>query len=440
MSDTTDDFNRDQCNLIRIKVNRVNMMQTLKIDDDFISNLMKRRLLYFNEARDIMSGLSREERVKNLIECLMTRTHSRKDWYSQFRALLIEKNYKDLVVFLDNTIVAKPRLASKLNKNFEPNCHTESQISTDSHMDFNKLSDLNNIYKAFCVKIKSDSSMDAFDEKKFASLLENLPTYSTMPEGLINELKTSKSNEDDLKQISKESEAFDSFKKLELLYSLYLTDKEAFKDTFLLDTFIAFKILNSYNSHMHMKYYKNLADKYEIDMLKFLKEFLVEHLKSEKVIRLKLYESLDELVYKLTWTLIRNTKYTYARQLLKEYLNYLDFLADYLKNLNEENNNLKKDTVKSFSSILSIKFYALSNLVIVNSYMMDFKKAFALFNEANMLLDQIKKSGEDVNCTNFFYGIGSVFLEEGYLNNSFEYLNMGLLVNKIEFYFALAYD
>jgi len=188
-----------------------------------------------------------------------------------------------------------------------------------------------------------------------------------------------------------------------------------------------------------MKYYKNLADKYEIDMLKFLKEFLVEHLKSEKVIRLKLYESLDELVYKLTWTLIRNTKYTYARQLLKEYLNYLDFLADYLKNLNEENNNLKKDTVKSFSSILSIKFYALSNLVIVNSYMMDFKKAFALFNEANMLLDQIKKSGEDVNCTNFFYGIGSVFLEEGYLNNSFEYLNMGLLVNKIEFYYALAY-
>jgi len=252
-----------------------------------------------------------------------------------------------------------------------------------------------------------------------------------MPEGFINELKTSKSNEDDLKQVSKESEAFDSFRKLELLYSLYLTDKEAFKDTFLLDTFIAFKILNSYNSHMHMKYYKNLADKYEIDMLKFLKEFLVEHLKSEKVIRLKLYESLDELVYKLTWTLIRNTKYTYARQLLKEYLNYLDFLAEYLKNLNEENNNLKKDTVKSFSSILSIKFYALSNLVIVNSYMMDFKKAFVLFNEANMLLDQIKKSGEDVNCTNFFYGIGSVFLEEGYLNNSFEYFNMGLLVNKI---------
>jgi len=391
---------------------------------------MKRRLLYFNEARDIMLGLSREERVKNLIECLMTRTHSRKDWYLQFRMLLIEKNYKDLVIFLDNTIVAKPKLASKLNKNFEPNCQTESQISTDSHMDFNKSRDLHGIYKAFCLKIKSET-MNSFDEKKFASLLENLPTYSTMPEGLINELKLNKHNEDDLKQVGKESEAFDSFRKLELLYSLYSIDKDSFKDTFLLDTFIAFKILNSYNSHMHMKYYKNLADKFEIDMLKFLKEFLVEHLKSEKVIRLKLYDSLDELVYKLTWTLIRNTKYIYAKQLLIEYMNYLNFLEDYLKNLNEENNNLNKDTDKSFSSILSIKFYALSNLVIVYSYMMDFKKAFTAFNEANSLLEQIKKNGEDVNCTNFFYGIGSVFLEEGYLNNAFEYINMGLLVKSV---------
>jgi hypothetical protein len=81
MSEAGSDFDRDNSNLMRIKVNRVNMMQTLKIDDDFLSNLMKRRILYFEEARGIMAGRSREEKVKNLIECMMTRAHTRKDWY-----------------------------------------------------------------------------------------------------------------------------------------------------------------------------------------------------------------------------------------------------------------------------------------------------------------------------------------------------------------------
>ena len=93
MSENNDEFSRDSSNLIRIKVNRVNMMQTLNIDDDFLSNLMKKRLLYFNEARDIMSGHSREERVKNLIECLMTRTHSTKNWYITKQIILMIVNF-----------------------------------------------------------------------------------------------------------------------------------------------------------------------------------------------------------------------------------------------------------------------------------------------------------------------------------------------------------
>ena len=386
-----DDFDRDSINLMRIKVNRVNMMQTLKIDDDFISGLMKKRILYFKEASDIMAGRSREERVKNLIECLMTRKHTRRDWYVQFRNLLHEKNYKDLVVFLDNTITRIPKLATKFSNLTPRNGNTESQISnSDNNFDLNKSRDLNNIYKAFSLKIKNNS-LDELDDKNFESLLENLPTYSDPPEALINELKFT-NNEDDAKQITKEVEAFDSFKKLELLYSLYMIDKESFKDAFFLDTFIAFKILNSYNSHMHMKYYKSLSDKYGINMLKFFKDFLVEHLKSEKVIRLKLYESLDELVYKLTWTLIRNEKYEFAEQLIEEYLNYLDFLEDYLKNLNEENNNVNKDTLKSFSSIMSIKFYALSNLIIVKNYLLKFKEGLSLFETTNILLKNIHKS------------------------------------------------
>ena len=333
------------------------------------------------------------------------------------------------------------------NGNFTPsNGNTESQISnSDNNFDLNKSRDLNNIYRAFSLKLKNNS-LDELDDKNFESLLDNLPTYSEPPEALINELKFT-NNEDDAKQITKEAEAFDSFKKLELLYSLYMIDKESFKDAFFLDTFIAFKILNSYNSHMHMKYYKSLSDKYGINMLKFLKDFLVEHLKSEKVIRLKLYESLDELVYKLTWTLIRNEKYEFAEQLIEEYLNYLDFLEEYLKNLNEENNNVNKDTLKSFSSIMSIKFYALSNLIIVKNYLLKFKEGLSLFESTNSLLKNIHKSktilvlikfkiilmcllidGEEVNCTNFYYGVGNIFLEQGLLNRSFEYLNMSLSV------------
>ncbi len=339
--------------------------------------------------------------------------------------MLIEKNYKDLVTFLDNTITGRPRLASKLNTNF--NAQTESQVSADSQFEFEKTKDLSNIYKAFCFKIKSDN-YDEFDEKKFGSLLENLPTYSEPPEYLINELKTT-INDDDNKQILKEQEAFDSFRKLELLYSMYMIDKSSFKDTFFLDTFIAYKIVNSYNAHMHMKYYKNLEDKYNIDMLNFLKEFLIEHLKSERVIRLKLYETLDELVYKLTWTLIRNEKYHYAKQLLEEYLKYLDFLEEYLKTLNEENNNLNKDTKNSQSSILTIKFYALSNLIIVNNYMLNYKEAYVIYEKSNILLENIRKTDEEVNCTNFFYGMGNILLEQGYLNSSFEYLNNSLMVS-----------
>ena len=40
----------------------------------------------------------------------MTKKHTRKDWYIQFRNLLIEKNYKDTFTFLDSTIVKyKPK-------------------------------------------------------------------------------------------------------------------------------------------------------------------------------------------------------------------------------------------------------------------------------------------------------------------------------------------
>ena len=100
-----EEYDMNKAHLIRMKVNRVNLIQSLKVDDDLLSNLMKQRLIYYKEANEILQGKSREEKARNLVDCLMTKKHQRKDWYIQFRSLLVERNYKDIVVFLDSTII-----------------------------------------------------------------------------------------------------------------------------------------------------------------------------------------------------------------------------------------------------------------------------------------------------------------------------------------------
>ena len=82
-------YDPDKANLLRLKVNKINLVQSLKMNEDFLSNLMKLRIIYFKEATDIMEFTTREERAKALIECLLSKSHSRKDWYTQFRNVLL---------------------------------------------------------------------------------------------------------------------------------------------------------------------------------------------------------------------------------------------------------------------------------------------------------------------------------------------------------------
>ncbi len=56
-------------------------MQGLKIDDDLLSELMKSRIIYYEEAIEIMSGRTKEDKAKILIDILITRESPRKDWY-----------------------------------------------------------------------------------------------------------------------------------------------------------------------------------------------------------------------------------------------------------------------------------------------------------------------------------------------------------------------
>lgn len=327
-----------------------------------------------------------------MLDCLMTRKHLRKDWYIQFRAILAERNYKDLVIFLDATIVNyKPKFLEKFSKNssliFQTNIDS---LITNSDNSFDVSKDFKMIYKICSQKLKS-INLDDLDEKNIDPLIENLPTYIVKPSNLLSDLEKSEDPED-IKQMNFENEEYDTFRKLEILYSIYTTDPESLNGSFFLDTQIAFKLLNSTNIHMHMKYYQFLLVKFNIDLLKFLTDLLVNAFKSGKIIRLRLFKSLNDLVNKLVWTLIRNEKHGYANQLLEEYLLYFNFIQDYLLKINTENNNLNHETLKSFNSLLSDRLSVYSLLLLTKLNLFDFDKAAQLVEQSDSVIQELNKS------------------------------------------------
>ena len=401
-----DYYDGDLVNVMRLKVNKVNLVQTLNVDDELLSDLMKLRLIYYEEAVEIMRGRYREDKAKILIDMLINRESPRKDWYVQFRSLLSKRNYNDLIVFLDNTIIKKPKLASKFTDRYQRTNNTsqlqqqnpdilDSQIITDSRiqMDETKTSSnyrekINRSTQAY----KHEPTNEMYD-KSYEILVKKVPSYSNRPVYLINDLEKS-GDPDDARQLKNENLTYEAFKKLETVYSLYVNDRESFKESFFLDTGAVKTILDSPHPHLLMKYYKHLSESFDIDMLKFFNQVIIEKFKLEKIIRLLLYDDLDELVDKLVWIQIRNEKYEYADELLTEYLKYLDFVQNYLEKITIENNNIKNESLNDNSKkiLLTSRFQALSHLIFVKNNLFDFKSAFRLFNEALELIDIFNQS------------------------------------------------
>lgn len=116
-------YDQNKANLIRLKVNKVNLVQKLDPDDELITRLINTKVLTYEDAASIMSGRYREEKARNLITTLLNKHESvtnrskaiRKDWYNQFRKVLIDRGYSELVTFLDNTIINKPRFVEKFS-------------------------------------------------------------------------------------------------------------------------------------------------------------------------------------------------------------------------------------------------------------------------------------------------------------------------------------
>jgi hypothetical protein len=369
------DFDPDNVDRMRLKVNRVNLVQTIDADDSLLSQLRQLNLIDSNEFITMLAKNTREEKIRYLIDQLSTKKHVRKDWYVAFRRVLVEKNYGDLITFLDNTIIKKPKFVTKFRSNTRLMYKNNNEASngfysentgslavfTNSDDNFNN-SNRNNII----------ALIENFNESNFDQLMKKFPTYSKKPTGLYTELDVSKDPEDH-KQLDLEYEAFDLMQKLELIYSLHKSNASNNKNRhlFILDTQTFKHILNNKHAHMYMKYFKNLIDLVKVDLLKYLKDCFVERLKEGKVIKLKHFVKLDDLLFKFTQFLIHNERFEYANELLGEFLNYLEVVDE-------------SNPADSSESNLS-RFNALSYLILVKNNLFDFKSSLDLYDRAGRI-------------------------------------------------------
>jgi hypothetical protein len=368
------EYDADHVDRMRLKVNRVNLVQTIQADDEFLSKLRQLRLIDSNEYITLLAKTSQDEKIRYLIDQLSTRRHVRKDWYVAFRKVLAEKNYSDLITFLDNTIIKKPKFVSKFHSSTTRMMFNNNTASngffTENTNSMNAFNNSDDLFHMNTSRTHITTMIDNFNESNFDQLSKKFPTYSTKPTDLFNELEASKDPEDH-KQLELEFEAFDLFQKLELIYSLHKSNSgnKKNKNLFILDTQTFRHIINVKHAHMYIKYLKNMSDLVKTDLLKYLNDCFVERLKEEKDIKLKHFAKLDDLVFKFTAFLINNEKFEYANELLEEYLKYL-------KNSEESKQNADQNETEIS------RFYTLSNLIVVKNNLYDFKSSLQVFDQA----------------------------------------------------------
>lgn len=420
-----DTYDPDKVNKIRLKVNRVNLIQTVDVDDELLSKLRHLNIIDSDEMFALMSRSSREDKIRALIDCLSARDHVRKDWYALFRKILIERNYTDLVTFLDNTIIKKPNFVNKFYSSSSMSTRRMLNHSNNNHNEFfsENMASVNNFVDSednFSNRANNFTlPADQFNENNFDVLLKKFPTYSIKPISLLKELELSK-EPDDHKQLDLEYEAFNLFQKLELLCSYHKSTsqqpnnssrKTAGSDMIILDTQTFKHILNVKHVHVYMKHIKNLNDLIKFDILKYLTECLVASLRERKPLRVKQFAKLDDLVFKFALFLISNERHEHANQILEQYLVYL-----------------KQQSVGSESETQSSRFYALSHLVVVKNNMYDFKSAFETYDEAIKLYKSASVSGITLNPCMLYYAIGCTYYEIGKYDHALDCFNQALRV------------
>lgn len=419
-------YDQNKANIMRLKVNKVNLIQKLDPDDDLITRLISVKVLTYEEAASIMSGRGREEKSRNLITTLIGKYESsssqasslmnqsslstaktttttsndssrnktlKKDWYYLFRKSLHEQGYAELVTFLDNTIINKPKFVEKF-----------SSMSSGTQLHGGQREQA------------SVFSRESADDDEVTEIRTPKPSksfkYKTKASYLIDELKSSK-DPNDLKQLTAEIEAYELFKQLEKLVaesssssfsSLPSNRSPSSSETdFFLDSLVLKNILDLADTHMYIKYYKQYAESQKVDLLGIFARVIMESFARDKVIRLRFYSNLDELVHKLAWTFLRNERPKLADEMLNEYLNYIEFLENYVDKLQKENSMTaagatsggeQKGTRSSRSLfndnsrfiLLISKLNTISNLIIVKNALSEFTSSLELYKSGKELL------------------------------------------------------
>ncbi|XP_070194684.1 amyloid protein-binding protein 2-like isoform X2 [Littorina saxatilis] len=104
----------DRQNLMRLKVNRIALVQELKVEH-ILGSLIRNGIVTEQDCRRIETGRTPQDRARILIDILPTK-NKESDWYKCFRdALLnpeggsnVKQRYRSLVEFLDNTMIHRP--------------------------------------------------------------------------------------------------------------------------------------------------------------------------------------------------------------------------------------------------------------------------------------------------------------------------------------------
>lgn len=108
----------------RLKVNRVAVLQELKVDH-VLKSLQINSVLDQDDISYILSGKSMTEKSKRLLDLLPTKGR-KSNWYNHFRSALLNPSvddvsikikYQNLVEFLDNTLIEQLHSPSKSRMN-----------------------------------------------------------------------------------------------------------------------------------------------------------------------------------------------------------------------------------------------------------------------------------------------------------------------------------
>jgi len=104
----------DRQNVMRLRINRIALVQELKVDH-IIGSMMESGVISESDKKRIENGTTHSDRARILIDMLPSKS-SNPEWYHSFREALInpdagpevKKRYRSLVEFLDNTVIHRP--------------------------------------------------------------------------------------------------------------------------------------------------------------------------------------------------------------------------------------------------------------------------------------------------------------------------------------------